>query len=132
MSEHATCFTHRQYYLSCEEYDAIVAHAGGCCEICGKAAEETPRGKLVLDHLHGYGWGNLVRGLLCDWCNVMMGRVDSHKEAPSPEAVRYMRNAWFARHSMASRGFVVSRSRLRWEWPGTKANRRARLHARWA
>lgn len=61
----------------------------------------------------------------------MMGRVDARKELPSREAIRYMRNAWFARHSMASRGFVVSPSRLRWEWPGTRANRRARFHAEW-
>jgi hypothetical protein len=114
---HASCYTHRQSYLTCEEFEAIVEHARGCCEICATPAAETPRGSLVVDHLHGYGWGNLVRGMLCDHCNVMMGRVDRSEEPPSREACRYMRNAWFARHSMATRGFTVDTQRARWTWP---------------
>jgi hypothetical protein len=47
-----------------EEYDAILAHQGGGCGICGKPPKAGKR--LAVDHDHQTG---LVRGLLDFYCN---------------------------------------------------------------
>lgn len=115
---HETCYTHRLYYLSCEEYEDLWAFARGHCQICRIASEETPRGKLCIDHLRPYG-GGMVRGLVCDKCNSLMARVDAGTIRYPSDAVRYyQRNSWFARHVMFGRGFDVLHQR--WRWPITE------------
>lgn len=117
--EAISCTTHRTYYMSCEEYEELWAFAQGRCQICQSAPDETPRGKLCIDHLGPYGWG-MVRGLLCDKCNSLMARVDAGSiRYPDGAVRRYQRTSWFARHVMFGRGFSVDRVRCRprWKWP---------------
>ena|SRR5690625_358126 len=64
---------HKNYGLSCGEYDALYERADGGCEICRVVT------KLVIDHCHESG---MVRGLLCFRCNWRMSRVDGgHDDA---------------------------------------------------
>lgn len=57
----------RNYGLTIEQYDALLASQGGLCAIC----KATPGNKrLAVDHNHETG---VVRGLLCDRCNPMIG-----------------------------------------------------------
>ncbi|MFI9598916.1 endonuclease domain-containing protein [Streptomyces sp. NPDC052043] len=59
---------HRLYGLSCQDYDRLIAHANGACQICGAKPEQTGHGFLVVDHDDTVGqWA--VRGLLCQDCN---------------------------------------------------------------
>ncbi|MFF9118286.1 endonuclease domain-containing protein [Streptomyces massasporeus] len=59
---------HRLYGLSCQDYDRLIAHAKGACQICGTGPNQTGHGFLVVDHDDQVGqWA--VRGLLCQDCN---------------------------------------------------------------
>lgn len=62
----------RDYGLTPDAYDALVKRAAGRCEVCG-ALEP-----LVIDHNHTTG---VVRGLICDHCNVGIGRLGDTAEA---------------------------------------------------
>jgi hypothetical protein len=55
-----------EYGLTLEQYDAMLEAQGGACAVCGAT------GTLVVDHDHASG---SVRGLLCDSCNVGIGRL---------------------------------------------------------
>jgi hypothetical protein len=60
--------SHRVYQLDCVDYDRLVDHADGRCQICSAAPEQTKHGFLVIDHDDAVGqWA--VRGLLCSNCN---------------------------------------------------------------
>ena len=50
--------------MSKEEYDRKVSACNSMCSVCGEIA------KLVVDHCHKTG---IIRGLLCDKCNVGLG-----------------------------------------------------------
>lgn len=52
----------KRYGLSVDQYDAMIAKG---CEVCG---EQTKR--IVVDHCHER---DVVRGPLCDGCNVALG-----------------------------------------------------------
>ena len=60
----------RRFNLSVEQYDDMQRQAGGVCEIC-KTLPVAPKTVLCIDHHHH---SNNVRGLLCDACNVALGR----------------------------------------------------------
>src|SRR6478735_4701436 len=68
----------RQYKLTPQGYDAILASQGGVCDIC----KTPPSGKrLSVDHDHSccpgeVTCGECVRGLLCDNCNWWLGLID--------------------------------------------------------
>lgn len=68
----------RQYKLTPDSYDAILASQGGVCSIC----KTPPVGKrLSVDHDHSccpgeITCGKCVRGLLCDNCNWWLGLID--------------------------------------------------------
>lgn len=111
MSHHATCH-HGMYRLTCEDYDALWEHAGGCCEICRTPAADTPDGKLFVDHAGAYGFF-AVRGLLCSKCNSLMRYVD-RGEKHDRRASAYLANAWFVRvlHARHAEN-VKERRRLR-------------------
>jgi hypothetical protein len=57
------------YGLSLEEYDELLSKQGGVCAICG----ESPNGRpLDVDHCHKT---EAVRGLLCNNCNLGIGKL---------------------------------------------------------
>lgn len=56
--------TLRNYNLSKEEYNNLIEFQEYRCAICGSSD------KLVIDHNHESG---IVRGLLCNYCNLMLG-----------------------------------------------------------
>lgn len=94
MINHLSC-QHTAYRLTCADYDAMWEHAGGRCEICNEFPEETPDGKLFIDHAGEYGYF-AVRGLLCSKCNSFMRFVDRGQKT-SAAARRYLQGAWFVR-----------------------------------
>jgi hypothetical protein len=58
--------------LSLEDYAALCRQQGGVCGICGKPETSTFRGvlrSLCVDHDHATG---VIRGLLCNRCNLML------------------------------------------------------------
>lgn len=55
-----------RYGLSRQEYEAMVASQNGACAVCGSTH------RLCVDHNHTTG---AVRKILCDSCNVALGRV---------------------------------------------------------
>ena len=57
-----------RYKVSSGELEALVARAGGCCEICDAPTDFESGAKV--DHCHETG---LVRGLLCGRCNIAIG-----------------------------------------------------------
>lgn len=66
---HRNCH-HRNYNLTCEQFEDLLCAAGGKCQRCRRPYED-----LVIDHDHRVGqWG--VRGLLCHWCNSWLGQVE--------------------------------------------------------
>lgn len=111
MTHHATC-QHERYRLTCDDYDALWDHSGGCCELCGTPATNTPDGKLFIDHAGAYGFF-AVRGLLCSKCNSLMGYID-RGEKRDPRTIGYLANAWFVRvlHARHAEN-VATRRRLR-------------------
>lgn len=62
------------YGIGIEEYNLILERQGGGCAICGLVTKMRGKVVLVVDHDHETG---AVRGLLCNPCNLMMGRYDS-------------------------------------------------------
>lgn len=86
-----------QYGLS--EADFVSAHAsrGGCCDICRVQCQHGPRHDLavrcdlVVDHCH---LTRTFRGLLCDRCNVGVGKFKDDPELLTA-ASRYV-----ARHGL--------------------------------
>jgi len=59
--------------LTVEQYDAMLMAQGGCCLICGRHQLEL-RERLNVDRDHAT---EKVRGLLCRWCNVQLGWLES-------------------------------------------------------
>lgn len=96
---HSTC-NHKNYLLSCAEYEQMLAHSGQRCEVCGLVASDHPSGKLYIDHDHRLGkWA--VRGLLCSRCNTLLGKdLDVPRDA---SFAAYLANPWYTR-MLAGRG----------------------------
>lgn len=67
----------RNYGLTLEKYEALLADQGGVCAVCRKPEWNVhpPSGRVIslaVDHDHTTG---AVRGLLCRACNVALGQV---------------------------------------------------------
>jgi hypothetical protein len=80
---------HRNYKLTCAEYDELWRRANGRCEICGAREEDTPHGVLFIDHDARVG-PRAVRGLLCNRCNCRL----HEPERAGPALDRYLAKAW--------------------------------------
>ena len=78
---HGTCH-HRYYYLTCEQFDQMLRRSNSRCELCFAATA------LVIDHNHRT---NAVRGLLCQKCNVRVGKVEAGHLAPSDIQRAYLK-----------------------------------------
>lgn len=74
----------RLYGLSKEEYDALEAHAGNACEVCGLPCNSGRQ--LAIDHDHAT---NRVRGLLCGNCNKGLGNFQD-SPALLRKAIEYL------------------------------------------
>lgn len=61
----------RKYGLTQADYEAMLAAQDYECAICG-AEDWAQRKGLVVDHDHDTG---LVRALLCDECNISLGKM---------------------------------------------------------
>lgn len=61
---------YKKYRLTENDYEKIKSYQNGKCAICD--TEQTRR-ELVVDHNHRT---NVVRGLLCDKCNLLLGHAD--------------------------------------------------------
>jgi hypothetical protein len=78
-----------RYGITPEQWQALYDEQGGLCGIC-RGPQQGKR-RIGLDHNHETG---LVRGLLCDRCNLMVGKV----ETGQPVTVyRAEIEAWLAR-----------------------------------
>lgn len=85
------CRTHKYYWMSCDQYDALFEAASGRCQICGISGSDTQHGFLMIDHDYDVGEHG-VRGLLCCSCNSRLRRGD----LPFSEAaVRYLESPWW-------------------------------------
>ena len=81
--------TASKYGITHEQYEAMFKAQNGLCAICGKPETRIIKGSLSLlsiDHDHATG---KVRGLLCQWCNRMLGAVEN--EAFVPAAMEYLK-----------------------------------------
>jgi hypothetical protein len=59
------------YGITLEQYNDMLYKQNGCCAICQKHHIDNKRA-LCVDHCHDT---SQVRGLLCDDCNLMLGKV---------------------------------------------------------
>lgn len=81
-----------KYGISIEQYDELLKSQGGVCAICGlpettiDTRYNTLR-SLAVDHCHATG---IVRGLLCNSCNPMLGNSKDDIEILT-KAINYLR-----------------------------------------
>ena len=72
----------RVYGLTEEQYDILLETQGGRCAICKTSPDKR---RLVVDYCHSSG---RVRGLLCDACNLGLGKFRDDPKILQ-EAARY-------------------------------------------
>lgn len=76
-----------KYGLTSDCYNAILKSQNGKCKICESSDSRNKKYKyLVVDHCHKTG---KVRGLLCDYCNVALGRFEDDIERIK-KAIKYL------------------------------------------
>jgi hypothetical protein len=63
----------REYDLTPERYQEILAEQGGHCDLCTATVCGSNRGVFCIDHDHKTG---AARGLLCLMCNMFLGYVE--------------------------------------------------------
>lgn len=62
----------KAYGITLNEYEDLFEKQGGLCSICSQP-ERINKAYLAVDHCHTTG---KVRGLLCQACNVTLGKVE--------------------------------------------------------
>lgn len=87
---HRTGHLRHRYGIDLDDYQRLLAEQGGVCAICGEPPTDsnTPahwRQRLCVDHDEVTG---LVRGLLCNFCNLAVGYGKS--AATLAAAARYL------------------------------------------
>jgi hypothetical protein len=83
---------HRNYSMTCAEFDVLKAAYGDACAICGRLGPETRHGFLVIDHDPHFGYW-AVRGLLCSTCNSRIMDGVAFNEA----SAAYLADPWWRR-----------------------------------
>lgn len=80
----------RKYGLTTEDYDSFVSSQHGRCAICKElpTGSNCKNGILSVDHNHTT---NEVRGLLCDSCNMGLGKFSDNPQILR-EAANYVEN----------------------------------------
>ena len=66
-----------KYGIDVADYERLLAQQGGVCAICKGHQSGKQRRYLAVDHCHSTG---RVRGLLCDRCNLTVGRYEDDPE----------------------------------------------------
>lgn len=69
-----------RYNLTLEQYECMLESQGFACALCKRPVQELVR-RLDVDHDHqcclGYkSCGKCIRGLLCNSCNQMVGKLE--------------------------------------------------------
>ena len=78
----------KRYQLTEEKYHAMRKEQGQKCAMCQRPFRESPK-SIHIDHDHKTGQ---VRGILCDGCNLFLGRIESPSYATKLEmAFSYLR-----------------------------------------
>lgn len=86
----------RKFGISLEMYDKMLEEQNSVCKICH--CPETSMGawgevkRLAVDHCHDTG---IVRGLLCDRCNHLLGLAKDSQTLLS-SAIKYLKEAYNA------------------------------------
>jgi len=62
----------RRYGITEKQYYEIFDKQNGKCKLCGKDKPRNKAKHLIVDHCHKT---NKVRGLLCNDCNVLLGKL---------------------------------------------------------
>jgi len=86
------------YGITPERYDALVREQAGLCAICRRPPEQGRVKRLVVDHDHrccpaNRSCGECVRGLLCNWCNRLLGMATDDPERLRSAILYLERNA---------------------------------------
>lgn len=79
----------REYGITIEAYEWMLAAQGGGCAICGATRGNSRRKRLAVDHDHTTG---RVRGLLCYQCNSLVGNAKDDPEVLSAAIVYLVAN----------------------------------------
>lgn len=74
------------YGITIDDYDEMYDDQEGCCAICGTHQSEL-RLALQVDHCHDTG---IIRGLLCGYCNSVLGYMGDDPEVLD-NAAAYLR-----------------------------------------
>ena len=77
----------KKYGITVEQYDALLAAQGGHCALCPATEPGAGRKRWNIDHDHVTG---KVRGLLCHFCNLLLGHAHDDPELLERAAV-YLR-----------------------------------------
>lgn len=75
-NKHRNLLLQKRYGISLEEYHNLYKLQEGKCAICKTSSEEFSK-NLSVDHNHTTGE---VRGLLCVYCNNIVGIYENHKD----------------------------------------------------
>lgn len=65
-----------KFGIDLNDYNALFAKQKGCCRTCKRHQSELSK-VLVVDHCHA---SLKVRGLLCDYCNRLLGNYENKPE----------------------------------------------------
>jgi|SRR5579864_829080 len=76
----------RQYGLTPEQYDAMLASQNGLCAICSRPETSARWTRLSVDHNHTT---KVLRGLLCHACNKSLGLMQD-SQARLQSAIAYL------------------------------------------
>jgi Recombination endonuclease VII len=68
----------KRYGIDIETYERMMEEQNHRCKLCGRQRDK--RKRLAVDHDHATG---RVRGLLCTFCNLMVGRIDADQTLAS-------------------------------------------------
>lgn len=73
----------KKYGISLDDYEEMFLRQRGLCAVCEKPQSKKRRGRVIVkrlsvDHCHVTG---IVRGLLCDKCNVGIGLLGDSSQA---------------------------------------------------
>lgn len=73
--------------MTVQDYQEMLASQGGCCAICKRPEDKIHHAsgtvqRLAVDHDHTCcptlpACGSCNRGLLCAWCNTLLGKIEA-------------------------------------------------------